>query len=605
MNRTELETLIRLADPAAGDTADQAIRERVMNQIRDTTMRRRPSGPLVATVTFAVLLAAVLIPGLLFLQAPPTEFASSIQGATMVVKTGSIPGVRGMALDGDRVWVMSARDEILYEIPLDGSEVREHDIGFYAEGVVVDGGTVWLGGYDPDQLIRLVPDAGFFGRDELTRIPLPGPIRGGTKVGHERWVSAGEDLVRIGSDGTVIDTLSGLGTAELATGFGSVWGAGPGGSLLKLDPATAEVVERFDLGFDATRITAAHDSLWVVDRASHSVVSILPTTGQIIRKVDVGGAPHGIVAVGDRLWVFVFDVGTLVEIDPATGIVLRTVAMSGGPGGGIEIDGKLGVSLHRAAEFVVLDISQPLLTLPSGPINDQLIELDSGRAVRVRCLGTGSPTVVLEADTGEGVNSWSTVQAMLGTRQRVCSSERSGIWGAEGYPPAASSEEAAADLRSALEAAGESGPYLLVGHGVGGFVARTFAAAHPGDVAGMVLVDTQPDDFLERFIELAPEDMVRGAMAGFLEGNENTRLRTTIGNPGQVPTVILARDNEPELWSWLDRRTAVALEEAWQRGLLDMADLLGARVVHAGGGHGLLLYDAPDLVVDQVEAMAG
>ncbi len=52
------------------------------------------------------------------------------------------------------------------------------------------------------------------------------------------------------------------------------------------------------------------------------------------------------------------------------------------------------------------------------------------------------------------------------------------------------------DLRSALEAAGLSPPYLLVAHSYGGLLARRFAKRWPQDVTGVVLVDAPPESVL-------------------------------------------------------------------------------------------------------------
>jgi len=46
-----------------------------------------------------------------------------------------------------------------------------------------------------------------------------------------------------------------------------------------------------------------------------------------------------------------------------------------------------------------------------------------------------------------------------------------------------------AELHALLEAAGIPGPYVLVGHSLGGLLARLYASTYPNEVVGMVLVD--------------------------------------------------------------------------------------------------------------------
>src|SRR5439155_3562048 len=49
-------------------------------------------------------------------------------------------------------------------------------------------------------------------------------------------------------------------------------------------------------------------------------------------------------------------------------------------------------------------------------------------------------------------------------------------------------------LHTLLAASGNAGPYVLVGHSTGGAYVRIFAARYPDEVAGMVLLDSQPAD---------------------------------------------------------------------------------------------------------------
>lgn len=112
--------------------------------------------------------------------------------------------------------------------------------------------------------------------------------------------------------------------------------------------------------------------------------------------------------------------------------------------------------------------------------------------LHIYCTGAGTPTVVLEAPLGGLSASWAAVQPPIAEGSRVCSYDRSGLgWSETGDGPFVP-ERATAELRTALDAAGASGPFLLVGRGFGAALARRFARQYPTETAGLVLVDA-PD----------------------------------------------------------------------------------------------------------------
>jgi pimeloyl-ACP methyl ester carboxylesterase len=57
---------------------------------------------------------------------------------------------------------------------------------------------------------------------------------------------------------------------------------------------------------------------------------------------------------------------------------------------------------------------------------------------------------------------------------------------------------AAKDLHTLLAVAGEHGPYVLVGHSIGGAYAMTYAAQYPEQVAGLVLLDSSSPEQLTK-----------------------------------------------------------------------------------------------------------
>jgi pimeloyl-ACP methyl ester carboxylesterase len=123
-----------------------------------------------------------------------------------------------------------------------------------------------------------------------------------------------------------------------------------------------------------------------------------------------------------------------------------------------------------------------------------------GYRIHLYCTGKGKQTVVLSPGGGDFSFVWYFVQEKLQTSARVCSYDRAGsAWSDPGPQPVTMRQEAY-ELEMALRLAGEKGPYILVGHSLGGLVVRTFAEGYSDETAGMVLVDaTSPDASLGYF----------------------------------------------------------------------------------------------------------
>ncbi|HJV22766.1 MAG TPA: alpha/beta hydrolase, partial [Holophagaceae bacterium] len=75
---------------------------------------------------------------------------------------------------------------------------------------------------------------------------------------------------------------------------------------------------------------------------------------------------------------------------------------------------------------------------------------------------------------------------------------RAGTQWSEASPDPLDADHVARDLHAALERAGLHGPYVLVGHSLGGLFVRVFADRHPAEVVGMVLVESSHPDQLAR-----------------------------------------------------------------------------------------------------------
>lgn len=119
--------------------------------------------------------------------------------------------------------------------------------------------------------------------------------------------------------------------------------------------------------------------------------------------------------------------------------------------------------------------------------------------LHLHCTGAGSPTVVLEA--GLGATSYSMagwIAPAVAQMTRVCVYDRAGYGWSEAAAGPRDGNAVTTDLHTLLAQAQEKGPYVLAGHSTGGAYVRAFAARYPEQVAGMVLLDAQPNEAFTR-----------------------------------------------------------------------------------------------------------
>jgi pimeloyl-ACP methyl ester carboxylesterase len=134
------------------------------------------------------------------------------------------------------------------------------------------------------------------------------------------------------------------------------------------------------------------------------------------------------------------------------------------------------------------------------PPPGELVDV-GGYMLHIQCAGdvhAGMATVILEAGTGLSSPAWTLIQSPLAETTRVCAYDRAGNGWSEPGPLPRDARRIADELHTLLLRAEIAGPYVLVGHSFGGMYVRVYAAAYPGDVVGLVLVDSSHPDQLMR-----------------------------------------------------------------------------------------------------------
>jgi len=124
------------------------------------------------------------------------------------------------------------------------------------------------------------------------------------------------------------------------------------------------------------------------------------------------------------------------------------------------------------------------------PPPGQMVDV-GGYRLHLNCTGSGSPTVVIESGWGDSSASWGWVQPEVAKTTRICTYDRAGMGWSEASPQPRTAREFAKELHTLLAKANEPGPYVLVGHSLGGYTMRVYAHDYPAEVAGLVLIDPQ------------------------------------------------------------------------------------------------------------------
>lgn len=120
----------------------------------------------------------------------------------------------------------------------------------------------------------------------------------------------------------------------------------------------------------------------------------------------------------------------------------------------------------------------------------------------IECAGHGPVTVVVIAGLHADHRMWSLVLPSFALNTRTCIYDRPGLGSS---PPRAkhgtvTAGQHADELWALLQAAGERGPYIVVGHSYGGLIARAFTARHLTSVRGLMLVEgVGPNDDTSEF----------------------------------------------------------------------------------------------------------
>lgn len=167
----------------------------------------------------------------------------------------------------------------------------------------------------------------------------------------------------------------------------------------------------------------------------------------------------------------------------------------------------------------------------------QMVDI-GGYRLHMHVEGEGTPTVILDSGAGGIGLAWELVRPTIAKVTRVVAYDRAGLGWSEPSPYPRDAFTMAVELHTMLVNANIPGPYILVGHSLGGPVARQFAAKYPNEVAGLVMVDSAHEQQMKHF----PEAVVK--MANSMKGMMGVmKLISRLGLFALKPGLIAIGDN--------------------------------------------------------------
>ncbi len=315
-----LADVVELSTPEAGFGRAASTASSVPDPVMPTVTSRRGNRRRTAAVaSAAVLLGGILAAsGLPLMDQPggpaPSKGSTSSprQPATVVaapnsvavldpatdalvvdIPVGSAPGP--IAVANDAAWVGSSEDHTVIQIDIASHDVtRTFGLSEAPASLAAGGGAVWIGNGFTGTLSRILD----------TYHQLSAPFFPGRKV---------------------------AGLLALAIEPGDLWVGLGDGTLLRMDPASLQVLQSVPIPDRVKAIALSGDVAWTIQMRGDLVMAVDRVHGAGSTGVMLSGAPQAIATGSGSIWVATSGPDEIWQIDPRNGQIVASIPLDISP----------------------------------------------------------------------------------------------------------------------------------------------------------------------------------------------------------------------------------------------------------------------------------